>query len=364
MDVVFISHLEIVDFRNISHIEMIPYHRFNIISGNNGAGKTNLIEAIYYLSALRSFRTVRRGEVVRHGSKTALLKALFSGAASGLLCECEIGKDFRRIKSGGKEVALSDGHFSSLPMVLFGPSNLSLVQGGPDERRRYMDRALFQADITYPSVVSGYTRALKNRNRLLKRSSINRRLLAPYDEQLASLGEKVVGMRRSFIERAAHRYEEALCRISRGLKGTLVYRPNIEGGKEEITATLECAFDTDMERGFTGRGPHADDLDIRVGGRMAKRFASQGQQRMAVLSLKMAETLVLQEVTGVIPILLLDDISSELDRERNRSLFDFLREICGQVFITTTHLDHVLISGQRNDFLLDNGLIVDTRMDP
>jgi DNA replication and repair protein RecF len=131
----------------------------------------------------------------------------------------------------------------------------------------------------------------------------------------------------------------------------------VDGGKEEILAALDGSFERDRQRGYTGKGPHADDLEVTVSERPARRFGSQGQQRIAVLAMKIAETMALQEVTGRVPVLLLDDISSELDRERNRELFGFLRQVGGQVFITTTHLDHVLLEEDRKDFEIQEGVL-------
>jgi DNA replication and repair protein RecF len=357
MDRIYLSHLEISQFRNIAHLEIAPTARFNIISGLNGAGKTNLLEAIYYFSALRSFRTVRRQETVRHGESRALIKGLFSGPSAGLICECEIGPDFKRIKRDGKEVTSASWHFSSLPMVIFSPANIALVQGGAEERRRFMDRALFQAEPSYSAVRAEYVRALKNRNKLLKSQEVSRSILAPFDAQLADLGATIVTARTRFIDGAEPLFEEALGEIGKGLEGHLKYRPNISGERAEIHEALDRSFPQDSRRGFTSRGPHADDLEIGIRDLLAKKFASQGQQRMAVLSMKMAETMALHRATGCVPILLLDDISSELDRDRNRALFEFLSRVGGQVFITTTHLDHVLLEDSRRDFYIENGQI-------
>lgn len=357
MNRLFLARLELRQFRNFEIVEISPKERFNIISGPNGSGKTNLLEAIYFFGALRSFRTSYRTEIIRQGSSAAKLKGLFSGAASGLECEMELGAGLRKIRSGGKEVTSTSGHFSELPMVLFHPANMSLVQGGPEERRRFLDRALFQAHPGYPAIRSDYGKALQSRNRLLKQPRVSRGLLAPFDDQLATLGARMVSVRSDFLSQTAPRFEEAFHRTSKGLLAAIRYEPDVAGTQEEILQALDQAFSSDERRGFTSRGPHADEVVIEVTGRPARRFASQGQQRMAVLSLKIAETQSLQEATGRVPILLMDDISSELDRERNRELFEFLRTVGGQVFITTTHLDHVLIDDDRQDFSVVNGTV-------
>ncbi len=358
MDRLFLARLELRQFRNFESVEIAPKERFNIISGPNGSGKTNLLEAIYFFGALRSFRTAYRSDIIRQGSALAKLNGQFSGAASGLECDIELGARVRKIRAGRKEVTSTSSHFSELPMVLFHPANMSLVQGGPQERRRFLDRALYQAQPGYPALRSDYGKALQSRNRLLKQPRVPRCLLAPFDEQLASLGARMVTYRSDFMAQTAPRFEEAFHRTSKGLSSKIQYEPDVAGDKGEILKALDDSFATDDRRGFTSRGPHADEVNIEVNGRPAKRFASQGQQRMAVLSLKIAETQALQEATDRVPILLMDDISSELDRVRNRELFEFLRTVGGQVFITTTHLDHVLIEADRQDFSVENGVVV------
>ncbi len=328
-----------------------------MISGKNASGKTNLLEAIYFFSTLRSFRTLYRKEILQEGEEASQLNGCFGGAAAGMRLDIRLSHASRKIMKDDKELSNISDHFYNLPMVLFHPANLALVQGGPRERRRYMDRALYQADRSYPALLGDYNRALLNRNRLLKTRPNDLSLLAPYDIQLADLGSRIVSARMRFITKAGAVFSNALSDIGDGIRGEMVYRPNIFGEEGSFLDSLVSCRKRDIDRGFTGKGPHADDLEIRISGRSAKRFASQGQQRMSVLSMKIAEVLTLSEVTNRIPILLLDDISSELDRDRNQALFAFLNDVGGQVFITTTHLDHVRLSDQRTDFLIEGGIV-------
>ncbi|MCP4604969.1 MAG: DNA replication/repair protein RecF [Proteobacteria bacterium] len=357
MDRVHLNELKINNFRNIEKIAISPHQRFNIVSGCNGMGKTNLLEAIYLLGALRSFRTTVRKDLIRYDAEEAYIKGVFAGAAAGLCCEISIERQKRRVRVDGKSISARGGHFRSLPMVLFHPATMGLVQGGPDARRRFLDRALFQAEPEYPSVHQDYMRALANRNKLLKKSPLDHRAVASFDPQLAGLGARIVQKRALFIDRFKPFYQEAFEEISTGLSTRVFYRPKVEGGEDEILEALNQRLNLDTIRGFTSMGPHADDIGIEVSGRSARNFASQGQQRMIALSLKIAETNVLAESTGRVPIMLLDDVSSELDRERNKQLFDFLACVGGQVFITTTHLDHILIEGERSDFLMREGTV-------
>ena len=357
MNGLLLQRLHLHHFRNIASADTSFGERFNVISGNNGAGKTNLLEAVYLFSALRSFRTTVRRELIFHDAPAARIRGTFGGAAQGLECEIEIKESSRRISKNQKEMTESSRHFSELPMVLFHPANMVLVQGGPKERRRFLDRALFQADPLYPTLLSDYNRALLSRNRLLKERPRTIDGLKPFDAQLSTLGRRITEARRRFIDAVRPVFVEASVRIGRGISASLTYRPDIEGEPASFESALERAFARDRERGFTGRGPQADDLEIEIKDLSAKRFGSQGQQRTAVLSLKIAEARALTAACGKIPILLLDDISSELDRDRNRELFSYLQEAVGQVVITTTHLDHVLIDTDRKDFTIEGGVL-------
>jgi DNA replication and repair protein RecF len=358
MESVLLRHLTINNFRNIRCLDLQLNDRFNIISGNNGAGKTNVLEAVYFFSTLRSFRTAIRRELVLTGNREASVSGLFGGAVHHLCLDIFISETNRRVLKDHKELREIGHHFSELPMVLFHPADVVLIHGGPKERRRFMDRALFQADPSYPGCLVDYNRALQNRNLMLKGSPPKLDSLTPFDVQLARLGSFIVRSRRRFLDSVRPFFEEAAFRIGKGMLSTFTYRPDVDGDETSFQKALAESFHRDRDRGFTSRGPHADDVDIHVQNLPAKRFASQGQQRMAVLSLKIAEAKALSISCGRIPIMLLDDISSELDRERNRELFLFLQQLGGQVFITTTHLDHVLLESDRLDFSIEGGSLI------
>jgi DNA replication and repair protein RecF len=268
-----------------------------------------------------------------------------------------LGAEQRRVRVDGKPVSAGGGHFQQLPMVLFQPGNMELVQGGPGGRRRFLDRALFQAEPTYPAALRDYGRALASRNRLLKERGAERAAIAAFEDQLARHGATVVAGRERFVARLAPLFAEAAEQIGGAERATVDYRPAVGGDAAALAAALERARPRDLERGHTSVGPHTDELELALGGRAARRYASQGQQRTLVLALKIAETRVLAEACGRIPLLLLDDVSSELDRERNRRLMLFLDEVGGQLFVTTTHLEHILLEDDRVDFDVADGAI-------
>jgi len=344
----------LTDFRNIQRLEIEPGPRFNVVSGRNGSGKTNLVEAIYLTGALRSFRTTASRDLVREGADEASISAVFGGAAAGLRCEVRLGADGRRVRVDGKAPRADGGHFRTLPMVLFHPGHMELVQGGPDARRRFIDRALYQADRIYPAEHRAYLRALASRNRLLKTPTQDVRALEAFEAQLVAHGARVVAARERFVAALAPLFAEALEEVSREAGGGIAYAPNARD-EGALAARLGADRAADLARGFTAAGPHADELEFEVKGRSARRFASQGQQRTAVLAAKIAETRALAAATGRTPLLLLDDVSSELDDARNASLLAFLDGVGGQVFITTTHPKHVVVTGERVDFEVDGG---------
>ncbi len=357
MESVFLKELVLKDFRNFALCEIDFHPRFNIIAGRNGMGKTNLLEAVYFFGALRSFRTSVRRELVRHEAISARARATFGSESYGMVCELLLGPDERKLKIDGKTASAASEHFSKLPMVLFHPAAMDLVQQGPQARRRFLTRALFQALPAYPDLHRSYQRALASRNELLKHRSLDHRVVVSFDEQLAHLGSKIVKNRERFVAELQPLFKRSFEEISEGLEADIRYRPRTASDEEAYRGALRDSLERDLARGYTGPGPHADDLDILIEGKPARKFGSQGQQRLVVLALKIAETRALSQATGRIPILLLDDVSSELDRGRNRLLFEFLAKEGGQVLITTTHTDHILIRERRKDFRVEDGTV-------
>ena len=353
-----LDELSIVHLRNIRSARIEPCPRFNVISGRNGMGKSNLIEGIYLLGALRSFRTAVRGELLMYGEERARVTSLFGDAAAGIRCEMTWTRGERTVTVDGKDVTATGMHFQMLPMVLFHPAMMDIVQGGPEIRRRFLDRAMFQADGRYPSIYRAYQRVLANRNRLLRDGRSDQRALAPFDTQLADAGSRMVSMRAEFVDQMQPFFKDAAERISEGGVAEMTYRPSIRGAQEEYARVLADKAGVDRERRFTTAGPHADDLVFLMEGHAARRYASQGQQRTLVLAAKIAETRALADCTGRIPLLLFDDVSSELDRDRNRHLFAFLQSMGGQVFITTTHRDYIHIDEHRADYSVVDGTFI------
>lgn len=346
------------DFRNLAQLDFKPAPRFNVIFGENGEGKSNLLELIEYLSSLRSFRNAGSEEMVRSECDVADISAVVAddmGQRTQAVRMPTKGK--RRQTLNGKRPRSRHAYLTSLQTVLFHPGSLQLVSGAPGFRRDYMDRLLENIDPTYGSTSAAYQRALRSRNRLLsQRWETNKKAVAAYDELLASAGAIIGQARREIVRAMGPRVQEAF-RDFGGEKGLLsvTYRPRVNPEVSYLRRALEQSLSRDLERGFTGEGPHTDELELGFNGRPAKHNASQGQQRSIVLSLKIAELREIETRAGRVPILLLDDVSSELDRNTNRRLFSYLGLVGAQVFLTTTHPEFILLDKDRSDFSICEG---------
>jgi DNA replication and repair protein RecF len=254
-------------------------------------------------------------------------------------------------------------------VVLFAPEDLAVPRGSPTDRRAFLDRAVFQRAPEYLGEVQSYDKVLKNRNALLRalreRTSRDLTLLEVYDQQMSELGARRMVRRARFLEEIAPRFRRAFEAIARvDVPVDLAYVPSLAGAVGEepaVAAALAQALATsrgqDIARATTSVGPHRDDLELSLGGQPASSFASQGQLRAMVLAWKTAELDLLEEAHGEAPILLLDDVSSELDPRRNEYLFEFLRLKRNQCFVTTTHPKHVLASEERVDYDVNSGCL-------
>lgn len=361
----FLKRLVASNWRNLGVAEEATTYEFatgfNVIFGDNGSGKSNLLEAIHYLGTLRSFRAAKKGDVVRNLSDTSRLSTAIDGGVVPQTFEAQVHRNkARQIKLNGKRPRSLSFWHRAVQMVIFHPGHLALAMGGPDGRRKYLDRILEQTSDVYGSALTAYSKALRSRNHLLKSDKILPSSVAPYDEILALEGEKIIESRRKLIGQLSPEIVSYYQRITGGeLKLSVSYAPRVDGDRNDLRKALAAAWKKDCARGFTADGPHGDDLalDLLTEARQsnARHFASQGQHRAIVLSMKVSELNVLGKEIGSVPILLLDDVSSELDRKRNKMLFETLSELGGQVFMTTTHPEFILIDDNRHDYEMIGG---------
>jgi len=342
--------LKLTSFRNLKNLELTPGAKFNVFYGNNGQGKTNLLESIYLLATMKSFKQAKNSELINFGSEFALLK----GVVERDLVQREISllleKQGKKAKVDTKLATRVDDFFGNLNVVLFTPEEIAMVRGGPELRRRYLDRAVFTCDIGYLTAYHAYAKILKQRNALLKTGDTFG--LDIWTEQLAQAAVQVVE-RRSFwlteIEKLLQRFYSEISGNDETVQ--IEYRQHSvdakawqDNPKQALWDALKAHEAEERRRLTTVVGPHRDDLHFGLNGRSARHFASQGQQRSYVLALKMAEIEYITRCFEAPPVLLLDDMTSELDRERNENLMEFLKKRQMQVFITTTALDNVALA--------------------
>ncbi|MHB8416956.1 MAG: DNA replication/repair protein RecF [Myxococcales bacterium] len=326
------------DFRNLERVEAAPHPRFTVVAGENGQGKTNLLEGIYYLLALRPLRSAKPRDLIRAGELRARLTARLERGGVAEELSARIEPEGRQLFHDGKAATDLGRYLEGGTVVAFTPDDLALVRAGPDRRRRFVDRAVFNRWPAYLEESREYQRLLRSRNRLLLENAPPA-LRESFEVPLARSGARLVERRRAWLMEIREPLAEAWERIGR-LPGGLVARysgpPEDFDVERWLREELTARFERDRERGFTSVGPHADDVRFTLEGRDARRFASQGQSRALVLSLKVAEIENLRERLGAPPLLLLDDVSSELDPERNRELLSYLADLPAQVLLTTT----------------------------
>jgi DNA replication and repair protein RecF len=336
--------LHVRDFRNLAQVTLAPSSRATILIGENGQGKTNLLEAIYLLTTLKPLRAARLAELVRFGEAGSEVAGDFEGPGGVRRVAVRIQDGGRTAYLDGKPQERLDDYFEGLAAVCFSPDDLLLVKGGPEGRRRFLDRAAFNR---WPAVLGEareYLRALRARNAALRAGPGP--VEESFRESLVRSGARLLVRRRALVAELAPRVQAAFAEISGpgAPAARLDYRPaggvRLEGDEGGLAARLAEALESragrDAERGYTSVGPHMDDLVLALDGRGARPYGSQGQQRALVLALKIAEIENLRAALSRPPLLLLDDVSSELDPAKNRFLLSYLANLPGQAFLTST----------------------------
>lgn len=340
-----IESLSLEGFRNIASLRLSPGPGANIIYGDNAQGKTNLLEAMWLFTGSRSFRGAKDGDYLPFGGGTAVLELGFFAEQREQSARIAFGADKKLVHLNEvKQERLSalSGVFCA---VVFSPDHLSLVKEGPEKRRRMIDASLCQAYPKYGKILDHYERALRQRNRLLKDIPFHASLaetLDVWDTNLVEYGAYISHMRARYVARLSELSAEIYEGISLGKEAlSLSYRPSFggdaqglgkDGYREKLAAAVKENRVGDIKLGSTSAGPHRDDIEIEVAGVSARSFGSQGQQRSCVLALKLAECRILEERCGEPPVVLLDDVMSELDEHRRGFL---LNQLGGrQVMIT------------------------------
>lgn len=336
-----IKEIELKNFRNYIEERISFSENVNIFLGSNAQGKTNLLEGIYLNAFGRSFKNARDRELIRFGEDYCRVRTVFEADDEEKTTEILIHKDGKKgIKADGVELKKTSELLERMFIIVFSPEDLKIVKDEPERRRRFIDRELCQISSGYLSDINNYKKVLKQRNTYLKEDDVDASLLDVWDEQMALFGSRVIKKRKIFIDRASQIGGEIHSSITGNKeKLDLKYEPNVyfeENPEEGFYKTLAEHRNEDIRNRTTGRGPHRDDIRISSNGIDLRRFGSQGQQRTAALSLKLSEIKIIEEEKEEKPILLLDDVLSELDNERQIYLINSLGE--NQMFITTTDI--------------------------
>ncbi len=343
-----IKHLEINNLRNISSAEISPHPRLNCFIGDNGAGKTTIFEALVVLSKGRSFRSGQAPSLI--GSDGTVFR-LFSRIESSAGTEHKIGLERDReswaARHNGENVTQLSELARILPHVLLEPGSHRLVSGPPDGRRRYLDWGVFHVKHDYLGLWRRYSRALKQRNAALRAREAA--VVASLDPLLVSLGESLHVLRQQQCERLSQLLRQQLPVFDATLSGIeMIYRKGWSG--EGLAEALQASLQTDTERGQTGPGPHRADLHLVLDGEPARERLSRGEQKSLTAALIMAQARLMQD-SGEEPVLLLDDLASELDERHVGKVLDAGTQLGAQVWLCGTMLSPVIPS-RFKDFAL------------
>ena len=338
----YFKEIELHNFRNYEHCKERFHEKVNIFTGENGNGKTNLAEALYLMCLGKSFRTARDREMIRLKQTCATVRAVLSRDERIYRTEISLGEEGKEVKINGVKRRKSE-----LPqyvnIVVFSPEDLKIVKEDPDKRRRFMNRELSQMKPVYYETLFRYTKILSQRNTMLKEEKIDPLMLEVWNEEFAAYGAKLIFERKKFAEKINQISGRIYDEITDGEeKLEIFYESDIQiekdlrDQKHKLIEVLNYNFHKDKMRGITLRGPHRDDLKLTIDGIDVRNFGSQGQQRTAALSLKLAEIEMIKAETGEMPVLILDDVLSELDQKRQDFLIRSLSEV--QLFLTAADM--------------------------
>jgi DNA replication and repair protein RecF len=335
--------LAVADWRNLPATRLETDARFVVLHGDNAQGKTNLLEAVWTLANLRSFREVRQRRLIRDGADLARVQGRVDGPSGRRTMLWTRARDGgRTLKLDERPVSDLEPWFDVLRAILFCPEHSAIIRGEPAERRGFVDRAAFTARPTHLDVVRQYRRVVQQKGALLRApGGLDRAQLDAWNQRLATLGATLTVRRLEVLAELAGPFREmhqAIAgsdRVDLALQGSGPAEPDVAAHTASLLEAMGQARADEVRRGLVLVGPHRAELRVRVDGRLARRFASQGQVRSLVLALKLAEIEAARR-RGEAPLFLLDDLTSELDQRRMRRLVELLGGLPNQVWITTT----------------------------
>jgi DNA replication and repair protein RecF len=332
-----LSSLSVRSFRNLEHVDLKLGRKLNVLFGENGQGKTNFVEAVYVLATSKSFRTAKVDQLVTIGGAVASVRGRIEEDGEARTQSVGLRKGVRSVRIDDKRPGSLADYALRTPVVVFHPGSLALSAGGGSERRKLLDRVAMYARPSSLADATAYARALRARQRVLEQRGTETQDLDGWEQLVVRHGQAVSRARQEAYEVLRQATLEAFARIGPpSLAIELLYHRGAPLDADAYRSELASHRGHDRARRSAGVGPHRDDIVIQLAGQSARETASQGQHRAIVLALKLAEIAVVTRSRGVTPLLLLDDVSSELDRARTAALFRALGREESQVLLTTT----------------------------
>lgn len=354
-------------FRNLIDTQIDPCENVNMIYGQNGQGKTNLIEGIWMFTGFKSFRTKRNSDLIAHDKDSFNIGLDFFSQNRDRYFQIKFSNQSQDFFTNNIKVKSNRSIIGEFLSVVFSPTHLNLIKGGPDEKRKFLDIAISQIKPSYARNISSYYKIIKQKNAFLrnfKEKGFGDELLDVFDEKLANYGALIIKERKNYIELL----RECACEFYSGISDNRekisvnysqfgVNEIKDENDEREIILNLlKNSRETDIKRMFTSKGPHRDDIDIKLNDMNIRNFASQGQQRSAALALKLAEAHIINKVKEEKAVILLDDVMSELDEKRQSYILNKLND--SQVFITCCEVNHILKMKSGTCFEINNGKVL------
>ncbi|CAM1356388.1 MULTISPECIES: DNA replication/repair protein RecF [Tenacibaculum] len=340
----YLQKLSLVNFKNIESQTFDFQKKINCFVGNNGIGKTNVLDAIYYLSFAKSYFNSIAGQNIRHGQDFFMVEGdyLLNNRQEKIICSLKRGQK-KVLKRNGKAYEKFSEHIGQLPLVIISPADRDLIVEGSETRRKFIDGVISQQDKKYLQTLISYTKTVSQRNALLKYFAANRTFdalnLKVYDEQLIEYGTVIYNKRKTFLEEFVPIFNDKHKIIS-GANEEVNLRYKSQLHDVSLEVLLQQNLEKDKMLQYTSVGIHKDDLNFEIEEHPIKKFGSQGQQKSYLIALKLAQFEFIKKQSNVTPILLLDDIFDKLDENRVAQIVDLVNsDEFGQIFITDTHAD-------------------------
>ncbi len=362
-----IQELKLLNYRNFKKIDVTFYDNLNVIFGKNGSGKTNLVEAIYVLALSRSFKQINDKSLILKGENLTKIEGILNNNYQTNY-KVIITDEGKKVLINNNRVTKISDYISKLNIVLFNPNDLRMIKDTPSIRRRYLNISISQMDVLYLKNLNDYNKLLKIRNSYLKQMMLNGNLNKDYlnivTEKLVDIGLKLVSVREEFIKKMNQLMASFYDKIAQSGSLELEYKSDYKNkNREELLSLYKKNLEKDMSFGKTTMGPHHDDIKFLLDKMNLKDYGSEGQQKNTVISWKFSEIAFIKEKLGVTPILILDDLLSELDIEKIKNIFELIENDI-QTFITTTEiekLDFLLKKHNSKKFLVESGSIREVR---